>query len=651
MKRILTLVIVMLFGLKGFSQNQQKIIDSLKRELLKPEKDSIKAKIYGDLTWYYASISTDSALIYGKKAMVLAEKLHDSTFLAQTISDNGVVYYLKGDYETSEKLFRKSLKIRNLQKDSAGVASLNFKIGNIFSKKALLDSAMVYYLKALDFYEKKEAVVVANSLKSNIGTIYMTLKNYNKALEYFNENIEFFKNSDQQEFLGNALVNKATVYLYKKDTVQAIFNLKKGIEASEMANAYPTLGSAYNNLGTIYNNKKDFQQAKKYILKSIEIREKANLKTELESSKLTLAGIYNELGEFKKSKPLLLQNLKVFEKEELLDKLLLTYLQLIPVFAYEAKPDSVSFYTNKYIKTQEVYAQENMQTITSELETKYQTEKKEREILAQRANIAEKELNINRKNTQIIGLVILAVVLSFLGYLLYNQQKLKHIQLKKESELKEALIKIETQNKLQEQRLRISRDLHDNIGAQLTFIISSIDNLQYGFKINNEKLTNKLSNISAFTKETIYELRDTIWAMNKSKISFEDLQVRTSNFVDKANSISKDTNFEFILDRSITNQTVLTSIQGMNIYRIIQEAVNNSLKYSEAKNIKVAFKKLENTLQISITDDGKGFDIETVEMGNGLNNIKKRAHDISAIININSKLEEGTSIQLLFSLA
>ena len=77
------------------------------------------------------------------------------------------------------------------------------------------------------------------------------------------------------------------------------------------------------------------------------------------------------------------------------------------------------------------------------------------------------------------------------------------------------MAKIETQNKLQEQRLRISRDLHDNIGAQLTFIISSIDNLKFGFTDISEKLGSKLSNISSFTQQTIYELRDTIWAMNK----------------------------------------------------------------------------------------------------------------------------------------
>ena len=91
---------------------------------------------------------------------------------------------------------------------------------------------------------------------------------------------------------------------------------------------------------------------------------------------------------------------------------------------------------------------------------------------------------------------------------------------------------IELQNKLHEQRLAISRDLHDNIGAQLTFIISSVDSLKYAFADGNPKLEDKLNNISSFTKETIYELRDTIWAMNKEEITIEDLKTRISNFIE-----------------------------------------------------------------------------------------------------------------------
>ncbi|WP_417856240.1 tetratricopeptide repeat protein [Xanthomarina gelatinilytica] len=645
MKKLLLIFISLFFNLHGFSQNPVKIIDSLKIELSKKPDEATKAKIYGDLTWYYCSVSTDSALVYGKKAMNLAEKMNDSVFLAQTFNDYATVYYLKGDYDVSEDLLKKSLKIRNKLQDSSGIAAVNSKLGNIYYKKSLLDSSMIYFLKSLKYYDDIGNKVVSNSLKSNIANIYMTLKNYSKAEQYLNENITFFQENNQLEYLSNSFVSMASLFLFKKDTTNAINYLKKGIKEAEKVNAYPTLGSAYNNLGTIYSDKKDYKLAKQYVLKSIEIREKSNLGTELASSKLTLAGIYNNLGEFNKAKPILLESLNVFINEKVVDKSLLVYLQLIPVYASESKPDSVAYYTNLYIKNQDLVQQENALKLSSELETKYETEKKEKEILLQQAQISIKEQDLKTKNYQIISLIVLAIILSLFGYLLYNQQKLKHSQLKKETELKEALIKIETQNKLQDQRLRISRDLHDNIGAQLTFIISSLDNLKYGFKLP-DNLNDKLKYISEFTSSTIYELRDTIWAMNKSEISFEDLQSRISNFIEKANKSSHAVTFNFNVDKELKNHKMFTSVQGMNIYRIIQEAINNALKYANATQIDVNFSSKNTVYELIITDNGIGFDLNNIEFGNGINNMKKRAHELEAEFEITSQLNNGTTIRV-----
>lgn len=206
------------------------------------------------------------------------------------------------------------------------------------------------------------------------------------------------------------------------------------------------------------------------------------------------------------------------------------------------------------------------------------------------------------------------------------------------------------QKKLYEQRLKISRDLHDNIGAQLTFIISSIENLPYGFNITNSKLTDKLQNISAFTKDTIYELRDTIWAMNKNNISLEDLQIRISNFVKKASSHAEQVRFNFYVAEDVSKDIVFSSVAGMNIYRIIQESVNNAFKYAEPKTILVSIEQTDVTLNFAIVDDGKGFDLNTIEKGNGLNNMKKRSNDIGAIITIESETNKGTAVKLALSI-
>src|SRR5690606_8432728 len=94
------------------------------------------------------------------------------------------------------------------------------------------------------------------------------------------------------------------------------------------------------------------------------------------------------------------------------------------------------------------------------------------------------------------------------------------------------------------------------------------------------------------------------------------------------------------------NDLTFTSVEGMNIYRIIQEAINNALKYADASAIDVQFKKVEDELFVSISDNGKGFDPSTVEEGNGLNNMKKRAHEIDGNVSIQSELTKGTTVQL-----
>src|SRR5690606_21023817 len=119
----------------------------------------------------------------------------------------------------------------------------------------------------------------------------------------------------------------------------------------------------------------------------------------------------------------------------------------------------------------------------------------------------------------------------------------------------------------------------------------------YAFRITDEKINNKLPSISGFAKETITELRDTIWAMNHSEIDFEEIHGRISNFVEKAKKSSEQITFSFEVDEQLKT-IVFSSVEGMNIYRIIQEAVNNALKYAEATRIEIRVEMAENEIHI-----------------------------------------------------
>lgn len=578
-----------------------------------------------------------------EKALVLA--VNNKNIKEESISKNyiGIVYRDLGEYEKAKSYSNESL---SMAKDSLVMASAYTNIGACNRQLGLYEEALKSYLKALSIYDaivedNKKATVI-----NNIGMVYSYLGMNDKAIEYHLKAKNTFELLNDKKGISQAYNNIAIIYANDGDLEKALSYFQYSLYIEEELKDKKGVAESANNVGAVYYYLQEIDSALYYFNKSAYI----------EKSIGNFAGIgasYNNIAQ------VLLENERVSESKIYIDSAyfyanlsktsvdietaILNYSQY-----YEAKKDTklaLEFFKD-YSTFKDSILNINTNSKIAELEIEYETEKKEKQILSQRADLAEKELNLNKKNTQIIGLSILALVISMLGYLLFKQQKLKNHQLQKEGELKEALVKIETQNRLQEQRLSISRDLHDNIGAQLTFVISSIENLQYGFKIKNEELTSKLSGISNFTRDTIYELRDTIWAMNKTEISLEDLESRISNFIDKA-GVSKDAiNFIFNIDQSISKDQEFSSVTGMNLYRIIQEAVNNAIKYSDAKMVSVNIFKKNEGIRIEIKDNGVGFKESEVVAGNGLNNMRKRAKEIGAIINIESLIDKGTEVNV-----
>jgi signal transduction histidine kinase len=156
---------------------------------------------------------------------------------------------------------------------------------------------------------------------------------------------------------------------------------------------------------------------------------------------------------------------------------------------------------------------------------------------------------------------------------------------------------------------------------------------------------NKLSEINNFAGITISELRDTIWAMNKNEISYEDFQGRVLSVIEKAKLTSENLHFSF--NSSIKSPIYFSSAKGINLFRIIQEAINNAVKYAKASEISVSVTETEKNLIIKISDNGTGFDLNTVKLGNGLENMQIRSEEINGKINIYSKIESGTQIEIV----
>jgi signal transduction histidine kinase len=522
---------------------------------------------------------------------------------------------------------------------------------------------------------------------SNLSLIYYTQGKYALDVQYSLKAIALYEKLKQKEKLALAY-GELGYRMKRRDMKSALYYMQKGKRIAEQGSFTQPLLSIYNNYGVLKEMQQSLDSALYFYQKGLVLKESIHDSVGLPYSLNNIAGVYLLKGEFTQAEPLFKRALDIRIRRKDYAGMMESYACYGDFYSMQNKPkQAVGWYQKSLLEAQkqgyidfiqkshkaisecyeslgnstlalqhyQAYSQFKDSLVNTQTndkiaeEVRFQTNEKEKELVLHKNELLEKNIEVRNARYQIAGLGLVALFVSLLGYLLYRQQKLRIRQQQQEFELKTAIARIETQNQLQEQRLDISRDLHDNIGAQLTFIISSVDNLKYGFDIQNPKLSGKLDNISAFTKSTIIELRDTIWAMNANNLTFEDLRARMMNFIEKAQSAQEQTRIIFDIDSDL-DKIVLSSVVGMNVYRTMQEAVNNALKYARASQINIEVKKAENGFVMNIQDNGCGFDLDQVIKGNGLHNMQNRIDGIGGVFSLRSAAYRGTEISLLIHL-
>jgi signal transduction histidine kinase/ligand-binding sensor domain-containing protein len=216
------------------------------------------------------------------------------------------------------------------------------------------------------------------------------------------------------------------------------------------------------------------------------------------------------------------------------------------------------------------------------------------------------------------------------------------------SRQKKAIRALEVQHKIQVERERISRDLHDNVGTQLSLISKNIEGVIDPLKntTDAEKIRN-LSSISQTSKEVIFTLRETIWALNKEEISLEELSDKLKVFTQKLFDIN--TTCRLLFSEDIADDTVVLSpSEAIHLFRICQEAITNSLKYANASTMEISISSVDKRYRIMISDNGIGFtkNIKKDSAHYGLENMKYRSGEINCDFTIGSTPGEGTRISI-----
>lgn len=632
MNKFFTVLLLLSFHVLTAQQVQT---DSL---ILKAEKarGEEKIRLLSDISYYASFSDTEMSEKYARKCLSAAKEYGDSLLIAEGYNALAIAQFAKSDYQNALKSNKAALKIRLNYGDNYSLLSSYSKVGNCHHELGNLDEAIRFYLKSLEIAEQNDLLQHQGLLANNIAEIFKLQNNHSKAREYYHKAIVTAKQTNDSLGLGKALTNlgvaeKNAGNFEKADSLYSqvlrliegknILDLKAGLfinfgalykewEQPEKSVAYYRAAEKiYNETGEIHgltivtaNIGNSFLEAglhdsaRVYFERAVDLSEATNSLTRRESATRSLANFFRETGNYRDA--LYYDNLA----DELRDS----------VFNIE--------------KTQ----------VIEELNTQYETEKKEKLLAEQEAVLANQKLKMQRRNVQLAGSFAGLLAVLLLSWFFYRDQKNKQQKLQQQV----ALEKAETTNKIQQEKLRISRDLHDNIGSQLTFVISSLDNLNY---IKSEdKRNERLRQLAQFSKKTMVQLRETIWVLNSETITAGRLSSRIAEFLNQLKNAFPEINFKV---ETTPSEKKLEAGQAINIYRTMQEAVNNAIKHSNCRNI--VFNSNANGMCIS--DDGDGFNYQTVEKGNGLLNMAERIKETGFHIEVHSSPGEGTTVSVLIS--
>lgn len=587
------LLITTCFVLPSTAQRAE--VDSLKAALkVAPQAD--EASIIYQLAKKYLRISGDTSKRYAEQAITLAKKQGNDTLLAYCYSILGAREKYIGNFETALTYHLKALDIRIKLNDTAGLAITYNDIGIVYKN-------MKRWHEALDFYRKANqyALLAGNTTSvsytyNNLGTVYNEIGQYDSALLSYQNAIYYAKHSGNGNAIATALSNFADIHFTHKryDSALALFKTclvydkanddKYGISLSHMqiANSYSALG--------LYN------KALAHIDSADEISAKENLHRERIDILMIKSSIQERLQDYTNA--------------------------IKSIRASTALRDSI------------INSETSMQV--SELQTKYETEKKEQQIELQASELRNKNYII-----LIISITLLLGVL--LGYSYYRRYKLKQ-----QAKLQQAILQqqeLATSAVLaaeEKERSRIASDLHDGVGQLMSAARMNLSLVAHEIKFENELQKSAFDKAISLVDDSCKEVRTVSHNIMPNALLKTGLTVAIRDFIQKIDHRALEVNLytDGMNDRLPVNaETVL--------YRVIQECINNVIKHSGANKLDLSLIWDEDGLSITIEDNGKGFDASLIydnNKGIGLKNMQTRVSFLKGTIEWDTKLGHGTVV-------
>ena len=654
---------------------QKPNIDSIENQLnTVPSKNKILN--LSVLARYYSTRDSAKALRYAKEALEMTIASNASKDHASALMDLGTVYQENFMYSEADSLFNLSAEIYSDLSFAKGLGSVQKAFGNSFMSKGYPEESLPHFHSASEHFSNIGDTSAMLGVFYSLGYAHYKLRNYDSSTHYYFKIIPFCENAPSRTCLD--MYNQlGTVYSEINEPVKALKYLKQSLEGSlnngdsiSAANTYMNIAGNYfyqgkmdscalyvnesiniynqmghvqgqvyglNNLAIIYKETGQINKSFDPTKKAIALAKKINDRGTLSGSYLNLADLHHLKSRNRIAETIADSALSIMKEMKSKYHLRQYYEVMTRIKKAQNNLQAAFDMRELYHTYNDSMVNEQKNKQIAELETKYETEKKEQQIVLlsnekelQAAIIRQNELQLERNQAFIITLIALIGGIAVIAIFLFKRQQYNQ-KLKLEAErnaMKADQIKAVI-NSQEEERKRFAMDLHDDFGQLISALRMNVNEPQSAVNLESSKRANVLlDDMYASLKSIAFNLMPQTLVNKGLTAALDELCTQ----LDTLGSM------KFNLRIFGVSEENIPETHKVAIYRVVQEVVNNVIKYANAEKVEINVTGLEDSLSIMIEDDGAGFDTNSLisGKGNGWRNISSRLELVNGEIDYDS---------------
>jgi len=637
------------FGQPGDRLSQYS--DSLYRHLGTIKNQEEKAVTLLDLSFFWSDHNVTKALHYIAEAKNTLGTKVQTDYYGGVIAFYTASVYFDKDPNKAKALYMEAERLLQKVDQTQNLKAVHYRARLWGSYGALLqreDKANEYVDILLDKViplaaQSKDVTLLGNNYQ-NLAMNLMNLQEYAKAAQYYRKALRLLREKENaSEERLTLYVNAARNALYAKDYHQS----KKMLDtASLIANSIPNsiyVPMYHTVAGSYYASTKNFKKAHEHLSKGL-VRAKTLQNDELISTLLyDQFKAYQQNKQHREAKDKLLEVLPYIEKiASLANKQMVYYHLATTTVALNQYQEAAKWYEAYKVVTDSLFANKNRAQIL-ELERKYQTTEKEKELLKIKSEHQEQSLALQKNRNIAIISASLCMLLFVLGFTWYRTQKSKKRLLEQESKihLYNAMLQGE-----ERERSRLARDLHDGMGGMLASVkmkLSAVTDHMDAQQVDAVAIGD-LQTIISQLDQSVNELRRVSHNLMPDSLLYRGLEDALKDLCKNMAQSSMAIDFQSSQLGGNYSHPFL-----MSVYRIVQELLTNALKHSEADQVWVQCSKEDDILHLSVEDNGSGFKQGTDHVnhtGMGLSNIRNRIALLNGHFEIDTYPGKGSSFHI-----